>query len=318
MRPIHQEVLDSRAEYLRWLCTPAGLLSFDGGQLDKPWCDPRTRKSLYEGLIASVRDAETFVVTEQITSILSDCYMDVPYYPLAEHDPISKCGFVIFEKPLRCDIACETTGERSPIPYVGFCWGTPIDNPCQLQCFLFTDITDYDAAIEVADERLAGEFREMGEERFRQVMKSVYPTYVLGSHFPIRFGVSEDEARGLLNSTTQNELLNLLLSFFRFVREPWLTNYSGMVDRATRKRAQRVGLRDIDVRVIALREAEHRSREALGGSANYSHRFLVRGFWRNQWYPSIQDHRPKYIAPFIKGPPDAPLIVKPRVFSVER
>jgi hypothetical protein len=44
----------------------------------------------------------------------------------------------------------------------------------------------------------------------------------------------------------------------------------------------------------------------------------VRGHWRNQWYPSMQAHRPKYIPEHIKGPEDKPLIVHDKLFSVDR
>jgi hypothetical protein len=34
----------------------------------------------------------------------------------------------------------------------------------------------------------------------------------------------------------------------------------------------------------------------------------VRGHWRNHWYPSLGDDRPMWIAPYLKGPADAPLL----------
>ena len=36
---------------------------------------------------------------------------------------------------------------------------------------------------------------------------------------------------------------------------------------------------------------------------------LRRAHWRNHWYPSLGDHRPLWIAPYLrKGPADAPLL----------
>jgi hypothetical protein len=55
------------------------------------------------------------------------------------------------------------------------------------------------------------------------------------------------------------------------------------------------------------------------GEANYSHRFIVSGHWRNQWYPSEKLHRQIWISPYVKGPEDKPLIVRPRrVFQWQR
>jgi hypothetical protein len=75
-----------------------------------------------------------------------------------------------------------------------------------------------------------------------------------------------------------------------------------------------------DVRVVTLR----RTMGDGGGETDdvfgreWTHRWVVRGHWRNQWYPSEGVHRMVWIAPFVKGPEDKPLIVKDTVFSVVR
>lgn len=43
---------------------------------------------------------------------------------------------------------------------------------------------------------------------------------------------------------------------------------------------------------------------------DYSHRWIVNGHWRNQWLPSRKTHRAQWIAPYVKGPEDKPLIVR--------
>lgn len=46
----------------------------------------------------------------------------------------------------------------------------------------------------------------------------------------------------------------------------------------------------------------------------YSHRFIVRGFWRDQVYgPNHSLRRRQWIPPFVKGPSDKPLICKETV-----
>jgi hypothetical protein len=69
------------------------------------------------------------------------------------------------------------------------------------------------------------------------------------------------------------------------------------------------------------REEKERRDEALPDGRplrEYSHRWMVQGHWRNQWYPSMQDHRPKYIPPHIKGPKDKPLVVHDVAYSLDR
>ena len=51
----------------------------------------------------------------------------------------------------------------------------------------------------------------------------------------------------------------------------------------------------------------------------WSRRWVVSGHWRNQWYPSLGVHRQIWISPYVKGPEEAPLVVrKDRVFELVR
>lgn len=51
---------------------------------------------------------------------------------------------------------------------------------------------------------------------------------------------------------------------------------------------------------------------------NWSHQWIVGGHWRNQYLRSTGAYRPTWIAPYIKGPDDKPLVVKERVYRLER
>lgn len=80
-----------------------------------------------------------------------------------------------------------------------------------------------------------------------------------------------------------------------------------MVDNAVR-----------DVRMVILRENIHSPRNGAesdsGSRREYSHRFIVRGFWRNQAYGKNHElRRRQWIPPFVKGPADKPLIAKDTV-----
>jgi hypothetical protein len=88
-----------------------------------------------------------------------------------------------------------------------------------------------------------------------------------------------------------------------------------MPDRNLSKRFARLELPVNRLTVVTMRsprmrpnddEMEHEGRE-------YSHRWLVRGFWRNQFYPSTGEHKVIYINPFIKGPADKPVVFKEHV-----
>lgn len=56
------------------------------------------------------------------------------------------------------------------------------------------------------------------------------------------------------------------------------------------------------------------------GDGNYSHRWIVQGHWRNQPYKENGEtvHKVIWIAPYVKGPDDKPLIFKRRAFEFTR
>lgn len=51
---------------------------------------------------------------------------------------------------------------------------------------------------------------------------------------------------------------------------------------------------------------------------DWSHRWVVRPHWRQQYLPSKQRHEPRFIEAHIKGPSDKPVISKQSVFLVNR
>lgn len=113
-----------------------------------------------------------------------------------------------------------------------------------------------------------------------------------------------------------------LLAFLRFLATPWIAADRHTLDRHQARRAVRaVGSVEHvpEVRIVQLRRRAAERSEATGtGNVEWSHRWIVGPFWRDQWYPSLGVHKPILIAPYIKGPEHLPLVVHDKVFSVER
>ena len=63
------------------------------------------------------------------------------------------------------------------------------------------------------------------------------------------------------------------------------------------------------VRVVTM-GAHHAPPTAVdaGHKRGYQHRWVVRGHWRNHWYPKQKRHVPRWISPHIKGPDGAPIL----------
>lgn len=53
-------------------------------------------------------------------------------------------------------------------------------------------------------------------------------------------------------------------------------------------------------------------------SRNYTHRWVVRGHWRRQWYPSQDRHIPIWITDHIAGPDDKPILRRDKITIVRQ
>jgi hypothetical protein len=114
-----------------------------------------------------------------------------------------------------------------------------------------------------------------------------------------------------------------LESILRIVRAAWLLMQQPLArasdahpDRTAQKRLRRAGYEPQRIRVIELRRPAHSG--SGDGSREFHHQWIVRGHWRQQWYPLREVHRPVWIAPHIKGPEGAPLIGGEKVYAWKR
>lgn len=135
------------------------------------------------------------------------------------------------------------------------------------------------------------------------------------------------------------ESLLSVLWMRRFLVAAWAVMH-GKIARPTRasksktqeKRLKRKGVEWGDIRIVELRASVSQpgdNRPHVGRKVQWSHRWLVRGFWRWQWYASEPGpcphcgkedgvHRRKYIEPYIKGPEDLPYVAKDAIYVVDR
>ena len=80
------------------------------------------------------------------------------------------------------------------------------------------------------------------------------------------------------------------------------------LDRTTRKRSLR-SLPDADAPcVLDYRAPGNSGKRLTGTGAQLEHRHLVRGHWKNAWFPSQQKHKRIWIRPYSRGKEDAPFI----------
>jgi hypothetical protein len=104
------------------------------------------------------------------------------------------------------------------------------------------------------------------------------------------------------------EGLRFVQALWRLMQQTITETHQHRPERATRRRAARADMPERYVTVIRLR----RPRRPQGDdhepkAVEWTHRWLVEGHWRQQWYPSLSTHRSIWISPYVKGPDDKPL-----------
>lgn len=117
-------------------------------------------------------------------------------------------------------------------------------------------------------------------------------------------------------SHVAGQVLPVVLSAWLLMQQTLARTTEVEPDRAARKRLSRAGYEPKPVRVIELRRPAHSG--SGDGSREFHHQWIVRGHWRQQWYPAREVHRPVWIAPHIKGPEGAPLIGGEKVYAWKR
>lgn len=99
-----------------------------------------------------------------------------------------------------------------------------------------------------------------------------------------------------------------VISLFAFMKQPFTTVESRHLPRGDRRSLQRkTGIEDPQINVISLRRAQYTNGQSKCGPREWSSRWLVKGHWRSQYYPSKQKNSPLWIMPYVKGPQDKPL-----------
>lgn len=142
----------------------------------------------------------------------------------------------------------------------------------------------------------------------------VCPIHLTPWYFGMTFDGNEYDLKG--DPTGAGWWWRIAQVTLRLMQQKIAVQHRHRPDRATRREGQRHGFDapgyEREIMVVRLRREREESHDPPEGEANYSHRFIVGGHWRNQWYPSGQIHRQIWIGDYVKGPEDKPLVVKPR------
>jgi hypothetical protein len=237
--------------------------------------------------------AVLFYVSAEMTDLTMAAATSLPFFDLNREDLPAEQGFIVFAKPV-----ARYSNEGKPDAKVRACCWEVIDGTS----LWLTFYTDWHTWLE--DCRSAGVFRpDSLNDCLRNDHWLYFETFVispLSGHQEVE-GEWEEDARevGSLDSAVRAAWL--------LMQQPLAETSDVLPDRAARKRLRRAGTEPAPVRVIGLRRPKGASDKG-DGPRDYQHQWIVRGHWRQQWYPKRQVHRPVWIAPHVKGPDGAPML----------
>lgn len=233
---------------------------------------------------------DLFFVGADMVELAQHAAGSLPEFTLAPEDLPSKSGFIVFETPIGT-VKQDLIEAQVPKEYsIGAAaWGH----------------------FSTGHGNTAAWVSWYSDQRALAEPMAGWPTrYVFDHENIVPFGVGHvrfvDPFHGEVLDGVPH-LLDVLRVAWLLMQQPIAADERVETYRAARKRLERAGHEPAAVRVIRLRRARH----AVGAGESereYRHTWIVRGHWRQQWYPARQVHRPVWIAPHVKGPEGAPLL----------
>ena len=235
-----------------------------------------------------VDDATLFHVATPMANLISTAADSLEVFSPDRSDLPAHQGLIIFDGDLKQNLRMH---DGCTPPLRGLLWGFSESNPS----LLIAPIADHHEGVPTPG-RLV-----------------IYPSLFFTTPFGDRIQNSAFD-NGACKTV---RILALLLTAGLLMQQPLADTSTTEADRAARKRLRRAGHQPAPVRVIELR----RPKSGAGSGESdreYHHQWIVRGHWRQHWYPKRQVHRPVWIAPHIKGPEGAPLIGGEKVYALKR
>jgi hypothetical protein len=253
---------------------------------------------LQRNFVTILSQADTYYISKEIADVLVGSFDTLPNSPLGDIRPSSPFGWALFERPVVCPV--ETPhGETWQVQ--GLAWGPiPIGydgSGSALNICIF--VHDYHHTRPLWD--------------MPCVSMTVWPWIDGWDHW------ESDNDPDSANHKLSDWISKLTFSFFAFIRQECVSIQHQSASRPIRRHLPPSYSAEPVIKIIQLRRRSPATNGLEPQSRDYSCRWLVRGHWRNQFYPSSKSHRPRFIPAYVKGPDDKPLkSTKSSIFAVVR
>lgn len=247
--------------------------------------------------------AELFYVTPSMTAVAKQAAEDLPPYRLNREDIPAQVGFVLYG-----DSVAQAPPEDLAAKHVRVC--AALWAPCLTEIGPGVQIVSFSDV----DELFKGEDYQAQPPELLAQMRSDMGPICYHDEAPVPFGESK-------TTKIRNTALAAVMSTWLLMGQRISKVETEQLPRQLRRQYERAGKPEPLVRSVTLRRATNASRpdaDGQGPTREYHHTWIVSGHWRNAWYPSREEHKPIYIASYVKGPEGAPLIGGERVNVLRR
>lgn len=254
------------------------------------------------------RTTHSILATQSFTDMVVAATLSAPNAPLRQEDIITESGTIFFEKPLYLRDFKSMLRPDDP-----FHAAYAMDHPIRA-IHWYPKLSD--PAFYGIETLIEGTYVREDIEAYQANAPNaaLAPVGYWDHLVTATTGVAQINATPEEHDkkpTAIKHAIAMLRSAKAILDSPLSTQNTGETKHRQKKSKRSRRAKDIDtstVRVVSLRRPEYGKYEldaATGHTPKTPQRMhWVRGHWRNQWYPSAQEHRPRWIDGYIKGNAD--------------
>ena len=267
---------------------------------------------------AVVGAAEPIFVSKEMCALIEYAWEKFEPEPMREDDLFLPAGWAYLEKPL---VTTDVWGKR--MVHRAIAWHTGTDGGRSGVHVMTFAGPDDEAGRDQYFDDLSAEDKARTRAFFGRAL-------ALGHATPIVFGDDPGDkdvptfADDYGDRPTDDTVRQVSMDFHGYLQVLWrmmaqrvAVGMRVQASRASRRQNEREGWRENYITVVTLRRPKNDG-DASHGSVEWSQRWIVSGHWRWQPYGD-GTHRQIWIAPYVKGPDDKPLIVRgARIFKFAR
>lgn len=323
-----RQLPEIRAELVHWLKDPS---EGGGPAVWSKGFDPTTAAQEHRAAqdwAVALQAAELFHVSADMTRMAVSAGMALPSYRLHPEDLPATHGLLVWEEPATDS---HEGGELISAPIIGVSWAVQ-GGGVQFRTWCHRE--DWITHMAQGDPR-AG-LRDLSPNEIRTLRRTQPQKIVCMSRGFLPFGQVpgwlsdmpadtssmsivelEDHSR---SADRQQQAERALVVTWLLMGQSLSREEDVQAPRSSAKFIARINPNLLTaVRYVQLRHRTEPAQEhAEGAGRGYRHRWIVRGHWRNHYYPSREAHRPIWIDQHFKGPDGAPILNPEKLVSLLR